>query len=79
MKRTIVTVGRVALIEDEDGFGVEPIDPRDDLAMSLRVLRWLVGVAFWIAGLIRSRRELEESVLVQVVERARAEGRITIN
>ena len=78
MKERIATVGRVALFRDEDGLGVEPIDPRDDLAMTLRVLRWIIGVAFWIGGLISSRRELEDDVLQKVVSRAQAEGRIEL-
>lgn len=78
-KETIGTLGRLKLFKDDEGFGVEPIDPRKDLAMTLRFFRWAVGVLFWFAGWIASRRELEEQVLVQVVARARRDGRITLN
>ena len=77
-KKRIATVGRVALFRDGEGLGVEPVDPREDLAMSLRMIRWLIGVGLWIAGWIADRRKIDEVILEQIVSRARRENRITV-
>ncbi len=78
MKERIGTVGRLALFKDEDGLGVEPIDPRDDLVMTLRFLRWAIGVLLWVGRKITARRDLDDAVVEQLVTRAKAEGRVTV-
>lgn len=78
MKERIGTVGRLALFKDEDGLGVEPIDPRDDLVMTLRFLRWAIGVLLWVGRKISARRALDDAVVEQLVARAKAEGRVTV-
>lgn len=77
-KTRIATVGRMALFRDGEGLGVEPVDPRQDLAMSLRFIRWAIGVGLWLAGWIADRRKVDEVVLEKVITRARREGRITV-
>ena len=71
-------MGRLALFKDEDGLGVEPIDPRDDLVMTLRFLRWAIGVLLWVGRKISARRALDDAVVEQLVARAKAEGRVTV-
>ena len=76
MKKRLATFRRVALFQDGEGLGLEPVDPREDLAFTARAIVWIIGVVLWLAGLVRSRRQVEDEVISDLLDRASRDGLI---